>query len=778
MSITPIVTRVDENILKVSYLPLHAEPPKGSLIQIVEQDLPLQDLCSVTDGVHFYKNEQKYLSQGMVQFTEQEIFLTKPDADAPMKKKLTANGWVHYNDQVTEISAGTSYAINVSFQTYGKQILTGLGQYEDGIYDYSGKQEYLYQSNMRNAFPVMISSEGYAIFIDTESSMIFSAEGDTITFAIEAGQALTYYVLFADSTDGLVAKLRDLTGRATMLPRFAFGYVQSKERYHSADELIAIKDTFKAKNIPLDCLVQDWYTWEEGKWGQKTTDKSRYPNLAATLENLHADNVSLIWSIWPNMSETAENYAEFKEADLLMGASPTYDSFSEAGRALYGEQCTRELLSAGLDGWWCDNAEPYSDADWNGEVRRPERTRYDLIVTEASKHIHKERINAYCLYHAKGIYDTWRKSGSKKRVMNLTRAVYPGAQQYGTILWSGDICARWDVMKNQIAEGLKTSLCGFPYWTLDIGAFFTVKDKYENRGCNSNGKNSRVLWFWSGDFNDGVQDLGYCELYTRWLQYGAFLPIFRSHGTDTPREPWQFGGKALPFEEVITKYIRLRYTLMPYIYSLAGQVHRDHATMMRSLMYDFSHDAKAIAKSDVFMMGKEFLVCPITKPMYYGPNSEKLPESDYNVSVYLPQGATWYDYWSNRLYQGGQGYDYAAPLETMPLFVKAGAIIPTAQGLSYAGEKGGTIDCIDIYTGADGSFAVYNDAGDGYGFEAGEYCKFTITYQDATGAVTFSAVEGSYPVQQQPIALRFITDGATSAPITVQYDGTEMQVTH
>ncbi|MFI3214075.1 MAG: glycoside hydrolase family 31 protein, partial [Eubacteriales bacterium] len=632
------------------------------------------------------------------------------------------------------------------------------------------KKEYMYQSNMRNAFPVMVSSEGYAIFIDTESSMIFTSEKDEIIFQVEAGKTFTYYIILADDMDGIVSKLREMTGRASMLPRFAFGYIQSKERYNDGEELVDIKNTFREKNIPIDCLVQDWYTWEEGKWGQKTCDKSRYPDLKVTLDNLHDDHVKLMWSIWPNMSETAENYHEFKEKKLLMGSSPVYNSFSEEGRKLYGEQCMRELFAAGLDAWWCDNAEPYSDADWSGEDRREEALRYQLVVEEAAKHIPLENVNAYCLYHAKGIYDTWKNSESKKRVLNLTRSVYAGAQSYGTILWSGDICARWDVMKKQIAEGLKTSLCGFPYWTLDIGAFFTVKDKYENRGCNNARKVK--LWFWDGEYNEGVHDLGYCELYTRWFQYGTFLPIFRSHGTDTPREPWQFGNKELPFEDILTKYIRLRYTLMPYIYSLAGHVHFSHGSMMRSLLFDFSHDEKAIGKSDVFMLGKEFLVCPVTKPMYYNPNSEKITIEDYTVSVYLPEGTKWYDYWTNTVYEGGKDYDYEAPIETMPLFVKAGAIVPTSEAMSYADERKGAIKEIDIYAGADGTFTVYNDAGDGDEFEKGEFSTFIITYIDETREVTISNISGNYPVQGQ-LKFRVIGDGSTNE-MEVNYTGEEM----
>lgn len=773
MILIPQIKRVNDSIIKVSYIPEGAEEKKSELIKLKEElELPLAEICKIEEGVHFYKDTQNYLTETSVKFAEKELFVTVPDEEAPMKKKLTANGWVYYNDEVETISAGMSYGIKVVFQTNGNQILTGLGQYEDGIYDYKNKTEYMYQSNMRNAFPIMVSSENYAIFVDTESSMIFTSEENQISFEIEAGQLLTYYVITANDMDGIVATIREMTGRASMLPRYAFGYIQSKERYNDGQELIDVKNHFREESIPLDCLVQDWYTWEEGKWGQKTCDKSRYPDLGGTIANLHDDHVKLMWSIWPNMSEIAENYDEFQKADLLMGSSPVYDAFQEAGRKLYGEQCTRELFAAGLDAWWCDNAEPYSDADWSGDEKRDEKLRYELVVEEASKHINLENVNAYCLYHSKGIYENWKNYGSEKRVLNLTRSVYASAQSYGTILWSGDICARWDVMKNQIAEGLKTNLCGFPYWTLDIGGFFTVKDKYENRGCNNARKVK--LWFWDGDYNDGVNDLGYCELYTRWLQYGAFLPIFRSHGTDTPREPWQFAGKELPFDQVITKYINLRYQLMPYIYSLAGQVHFEHASMMRSLMFDFGHDMKAANKSDVFMMGKEFLVCPVTKPMYYNPNSVKIESEDYEVLVYLPKGVDWYDYWTNEKYEGGQEYTYYAPLEIMPLFVKAGAIIPNSESMSYADERDGAINRIDIYTGSDGRFMIYNDAGDGYGYEQGEYSRFEIIYKDEERDVTLLEVEGSYSVQKE-FLLRFI-DGEEILEEKVVYEGKEVKV--
>ena len=521
--------------------------------------------------------------------------------------------------------------------------------------------------------------------------------------------------------------------------------MQSKERYQSSEELLNIANEFRNRDIPIDCIVQDWYTWKEGLWGEKIFDKKRYPDLPGTVGELHKKNIKFMVSVWPNMNPESSNYKEFVQRNQLLPNSNVYDAYDESGRELYFKQCQEEILAAGTDAFWCDNAEPFSDADWSGIHRKPESERYRVVVEESKKSMEWERLNSYGLYHAKGIYENWRKKIPNKRVVNLTRSGYVSGQKYGTILWSGDICAKWETIRNQIVEGMKVGLCGIPYWTLDIGGFFVVKDKYENRGCNNTSQNP--LWFWDGDYNDGVEDLGYRELYTRWLQFGAFLPVFRSHGTDTPREPWQFGDKGEIFYDTIVKFIRLRYQLMPYIYSLGAKAHRESYIMMRSFAFDFSDDRMALVTTDEYMFGDAFLVAPVLRPMYYDVNSVILQEDRKVRRVYLPIGAKWYDFWTNQMYAGGQYIDVDAPIEKKPVMVKAGSIIPFSQDIEYADKDKGAVSYIRIYDGANGTFDLYNDSGDGYGFESGEYSLIHMEYSYENHELTLESAEGKYPVQ-------------------------------
>ena len=303
-----------------------------------------------------------------------------------------------------------------------------------------------------------------------------------------------------------------------------------------------------------------------------------------------------------------------------------------------------------------------------------------------------------------------------------------------------------------------------------IGGFFVVKDKYENRGCNNTGK--EPLWFWDGDYNDGVDDMGYRELYTRWLQFGAFLPIFRSHGTDTPREPWNFGTEGDMFYDTIVSFIRLRYQLMPYIYSLGAKAHRDSYIIMRSLVFDFSNDENALSTVDEYMFGDAFLVAPVYQAMYYGVNSQELMNTQKERQVYLPNGIKWYDFWTNQVYDGGQYVQIYAPIDRMPLLVKAGSIIPFSDDLEYADEKDGIVAFLRIYEGADGSFVLYNDAGDGYEYEQGMYTAITIQYYNEKKEVIFSSVEGKYPIQNS-IRIQYVGLDGMIQETEVSYCGKE-----
>jgi alpha-D-xyloside xylohydrolase len=312
-----------------------------------------------------------------------------------------------------------------------------------------------------------------------------------------------------------------------------------------------------------------------------------------------------------------------------------------------------------------------------------------------------------------------------------------------------------------------------PYWTLDIGAFFTVKDKWENRGCNSSGNTSR-LWFWDGDFNDGAEDLGYRELYVRWLQYGTFLPVFRSHGTDTPREPWHFGSPGGMFYDAIVKFIKLRYQLLPYIYSMGADVCRKHTIMQRSLMFDFACDEKAREISDCYMFGKALLVCPVTEPMYYKANSMPIPETEKTKKVYLPKGTGWFDFWTNSFHAGGQTILCDATLDIIPLFVRAGSIIPVSEPISYADEKKGEVSEILVYSGNDGEFTLYNDSGDGYAYENGSYSEIPLTYKDQEKTFTLGKAAGHFR-HQESFRIKLIGCGQPRT-MEVSYQGKEQTI--
>lgn len=766
---------ITENIIKVVHT-WSKEEPKNSIL--IENDLkPQKDLKAdqffLEDDIIFFQNKHNEIILKEIErsLIEKEIFKDVIHGEPVVKYKQTANGEVAYIENARQEHVGKGYEGKLTFVITEDEYLYGLGQHEDGIYNYKDKKEYLFQTNMKISIPFLLSSQNYGILIDTESAVIFESNRRRITFTIDTTNELSYYIIIGENFEEIIRSLRMLTGRASMLPRWAYGYIQCKERYHSSEELLNIVASFKKNNIPIDCIVQDWLSWEDGLWGEKKVDKKRYPDLKELMNLLHKEHVKLMVSIWPNMAEGGGNFKEFKDQKLLLPNSTIYDAYNERARDIYWKQCEEELFSSGADAWWCDNAEPFSDSDWNGENKRPEALRYQLITKESKKSMDWTRLNSYGLLHSKGIYDNWRKTNNKKRVVNLTRSSYISGQKYGVISWSGDTSAKWSTLKKQITEGIKFAMSGMPYWTLDIGGFFTVKDKWENRGCGSS-NNTNKLWFWDGDYNDGVNDLGYRELYVRWFQYAAFLPMFRAHGTDTPREPWNFGNQGSIFYDTILKFIKLRYRLLPYIYSLAAAVHQDHSTMLRSLMFDFAEDENIKELSDSFMFGKALLVCPVTEPMYYDVNSVPINNINKIKEVYLPKGTQWFDFWTDELYSGGQTIMSKAPLDIIPLFVRAGSIIPVSEPLMYSDEKNGEVSELLIYAGEDGEFTLYNDEGDNYSYEKGNYFSAHLSYNDHEKTLSFGQACGNYKYQENFI-IKMIESNKISKMIDFIYKGEE-----
>ena len=675
----------------------------------------------------------------------------KPD----IERIATVDGERNFVRNMRPVEDHTALRGRILYRFSEGEAIHGLGQGEDGVYDYRFHTRYLYQHNMMIPMPVFVSDRGYGVLFDCGCLMTFNDTECGSYMYFDAAEVIDYYFVYGETLGEIIAGFRFLTGRPVMLPKWAFGYIQSKECYRTAGELAEIAHTYRALGIPLDCVVQDWNTWEPGKWGQKTMDPARYGDAAEQIGKIHDMHVHTMVSIWPNMNTGTEDHTELLEAGRLLNDFTTYDAFDEKAREIYFRQAKRGLLDKGFDSWWCDSTEPFSGPDWGGRIKREPWERFQLVGEEHKKFIPAEKANLYSLMHAKGMFENQRKADDSVRVLNLTRSGYIGSQQYGAVLWSGDITASWETLKKQIAEGLNMAMTGYPYWTLDIGGFFTVGEKWKNRGCGC-GTDPTPKWFWKGTYDDGVADRGYCELYVRWLQFGAFLPIFRSHGTDTPREIWQFGEKGSLFYDTIEKYIKLRYLLMPYIYSCAAATCLHDSTLMRSLLFDFPHDAVAAKLCTEYMFGKNFLVCPVTSPMYYGAGNVDLSDTtEKKWTVYLPAGTDWYNFHTMERYPGGIYTAVDAPMDVLPLFVKAGSIVPMRKGLTYADEENGTPLELHVYSGKDAEFTCYEDSGNGYAYENGAYAEVRILWNEKERALTMEERTGNFPelVAERPVTV-------------------------
>jgi alpha-D-xyloside xylohydrolase len=466
-------------------------------------------------------------------------------------------------------------------------------------------------------------------------------------------------------------------------------------------------------------------------------------------DELHALDVHLMASIWPIMKPGGDDWRELSAGGHLLGNQATYDAFSAEARAVYWEQARRGLFTHGIDGWWTDATEPF-EADWTGAIKPEPEERLRLNTGEAKRYLDPELINAFSLVHAEGIYRHQRAVREDKRVVNLTRSAYPGQQRYGTVTWSGDVTATWGTLRRQIAEGLSFCATGMPYWTTDIGAYFVARDP--------------TRWFWAGDYDDGVADLGYRELYLRWFQYAAWLPMFRSHGTDTPREVWRFGEPGDPIYEGLVAALRLRYRLLPYIYSIAGWTTTRGYTILRALPFDFRSDARTYDVADEFLFGPAFLVAPVHMPIRYLAGSQPLADIPATRRVYLPAGADWYEFQTGRKLSGGQSVDVGLTLERIPVYVRAGSIVPMGPDRLHAGDSPNAPLELHVYSGRDATFTLYEDDGDGYGYERGASATTELRWDESERRLSVGERVGVYPSmpQEREIAV-VLHDGASGS---------------
>jgi alpha-D-xyloside xylohydrolase len=546
------------------------------------------------------------------------------------------------------------------------------------------------------------------------------------TFRSPNAKLLDYVVFYGPSADSVVATYRNLSGNVPMLPRWAYGFWQCRERYTSGSQLVETVKEFRKGDIPMDVIVQDWQYWGNNGWGVPQFDTTHYSNPAGFIDKLHNLNAHFNISIWSNPDKNSAIGKEYVSKNLYIPDSKWLDYFNPVTRETYWNTLNENLFSYGVDSWWMDATEPENDALHGKTTYMGLGDFYRLT---------------YPLFVSRAVYEGERETTSRKRVCILTRSAFLGQQRYGTINWSGDIGGNWDTYRRQIVAGLDYSITGMPYWTADIGGFFRPGPAQ-------------------------YTDEKYHELLTRWYQWGAFNPIFRVHGYQSETEPWKYGQQV---EDHMRTMLNLRYRLLPYIYSEAWQITRNGSTMMRPLVMDFRGDTIALNQQFEYMFGTAFLVTPVTEP------------SVREWNVYLPESNAWYDFWTGKRFDGGQTTDVAAPLDRIPLMVRAGSIIPMGPFIQYSTERSDPVE-IRIYPGANGEFTLYEDENDGYGYEKGLYSTIEFRWNDSTQTLTIGNRRGGFPGMLKARTFNVVAvlpdhgtgvDETTNVDKVVKYDGSE-----
>jgi alpha-D-xyloside xylohydrolase len=794
-----------------------------------------------------------------------------------------------------EMEHEKSFSIQQDFKLTADEGLYGLGQHQDGYMNYRGRSVTLVQSNTDAVTPFLISTQNYGILWDNYSSTIFSDDKERASFWSDVGDNIDYYFIYGQNMDEVIAGYRNLTGQAPMYGKWAYGYWQSKEHYKNRDELLSIASRYREKKIPIDNIIQDWNYWgAKENWSQMYFDEKKFPNPKEMIDILHDQNFHVMISIWPGLGPNTPIFKDMDEKGYLYdkfgwAGFKYYDALNPAANQLYWEYLKKGLYSTGIDGWWIDSTEP----DVVNALTK-KATEYEMKRL-GTNHLGSwaRYLNTYSLCMTDALYKNLRKESDQRRAYILTRSTFAGQQRNAVTTWSGDIGANWDVYKKQIAAGINHCMAGIPYWTFDIGAF--------------------VIGSYGGVFSNGGKDPAYQEFYTRMFQFGTFSPIFRSHGSETPREIWEFGD----FNDTLVKFDNLRYRLLPYIYSLAWQVTNDGYTIMRGLPMDFTADKKTYSIDDQFMFGPAIMVCPVTEYMIHRPpedsilispehfktkdgkdglvakyyndtefkdlcheqvepninlfwytgwpkyitdatfavrwegkliptqtgqhrfhmksfgpkrvflDGKELPCNYWSVefytvpvdleagkeydfafetsnsaagafraqlfwktpaiharekmvepkektrSVYLPDENKWIDFWTGQNFEGGRTLSADAPIDKIPLFVKAGSIIPMGPVVQYSTEKPTEPLEIRIYPGADGAFTLYEDENDNYNYEQGTYSTITFRWNNAKRQLTIDERKGSFPGMLERRTFRIVhvrRDHGTGVEITKNPD--------
>jgi alpha-D-xyloside xylohydrolase len=571
----------------------------------------------------------------------------------------------------------------------------GLGQHQSGMFNYRGSTVELGQNNTDIAIPLLVSSKGYAILWNT-ASLSYADNRFPLELNLEsmAAPQIDYYILYGPEMDAIIHQYRSLTGHTPLFPEWAYGFFQSKDRYKTQDEILSVAAGYRARHIPLDAIVQDWFWWKDNGKGDPVYN-SGYTDVPAELKTLHDEHIHAMISAWAMMDTGSENYKQMAARGFEIGQAQVYDASNPSAREYFWSQFVGKLFAEGWDAFWLDSSEPEQSDPFAG----------DAILRDKQLAIGSglEYTNIFPLLHTGGVQEHWKLADPEKRVFILTRSAFLGQQRNGAAAWSGDVYSSWWALRRQVPAGLNFALSGYPYWTTDIGGYHPL---------------------------NYAQSLppGYQELYARWFEYGAFCPIFRTHGHRDANELWTYD-TVLP---ALVAVDRLRYRLLPYVYSLAWRVTSEDYTIQRPLVMDFRDDAETWNIGDEFLFGPSILVSPV------------LTEHAASRAVYLPASAGWYDFWSGERQAGGTTVTAPAPIERIPLAVRAGSILPLGPEIEYTGQANDPIE-LRVYPGADGDFTLYEDEGDSYRYEQGTYATTAIHWDDGKRTLTLGARQGSYP---------------------------------
>lgn len=711
------------------------------------------------------------------------ITYAKPNGDTLLIEQENVKAFTPIND-----AGRSTYSVYQGFTTSKEEGLYGLGQLQNGQMMQRDITKHLVQGNVEDVSPFFQSTKGYGVFWDNYSGTTYTDNEQETSFRSEVGDCIDYYFMYGGSADGVIAEVRALTGDVPMMPLWSYGFMQSKERYKSQEETVGVVKKYRELGIPLDCIIQDWQYWGHNYlWNAMDFQNPTFSRPKDMIDEVHALNARMMISIWSSFGPATKPYRALDKEGLLFdietwpqsgvdGWPPNmeypsgvrvYDAYSPKARDIYWEHLNKGIFQLGMDGWWMDSTEPdhfnHKESDFDRQT---------------SLGSYRSVRNAYPLVSVGGVYDHQRALTQDKRVIILTRSGFLGQQRYGSNVWSGDVQSSWDMFRKQITAGLNFSLTGMPHWNSDLGGFFAGS--------------YNTSW---GD-NSATRNPMYQELYVRWLQFGVFCPMMRSHGADVPREFYWYGKKGEPVYDALVDAVKLRYTLLPYIYSTSWDVTHNRSTFMRALFMDFLGDKQTWNINNAYMFGKAFLVAPVLHAQYTPEvHQKKLKENEgwdrnnketakapvltdftqtKSMEVYLPADTRWYNYWTNEAIEGGQKLTVSTTLNRIPLFVRAGSIVPYGPEVQYTSEKKWDNLTLCIYPGNNGSFTLYEDEGDNYNYENGAYTEIPMNWDNASRILTIGARKGEYNGMLQK--RQFIVKTIDGNSKTVTYTGKRIKV--